>query len=152
MLASVIFNRVVSIFQPNMGLRVRMVNPRYIITWLHVWNIEYKNTLDGCRDLNGLGVERTADESSSSLCWCMVFTASTLHSLCPDIFLNAYAGGWMVNVWFWIVARGSWVSSIQCGSSLDSQDWFVSVQILPYSRYKKVGLWRCICVFIHACV
>ncbi len=67
--------------------------------------------------------EDIADESSSSLHWCLAFTASTLHSLCPDVFLNAYAGGWMVDVWLWIIAgdpSGSWVSSIQCGSSLDS--------------------------------
>ncbi len=35
-------------------------------------------------------MERTADESSSSIHWCLAFTASTLHSLCPDVFLNAY--------------------------------------------------------------
>jgi hypothetical protein len=70
-------------------------------------NIEYKNTLEGCRDLNGLGVERTADESSSSLCWCLTFIASTLHSLCPDVFLNACAGGWIVEVWLWIIAGDS---------------------------------------------
>ena len=23
---------------------------------------------------------------------------------CPDVFLNACAGGWMVEVWLWIVA------------------------------------------------
>ena len=51
-----------------------------------------------------LGVKRAADESSSSLCWCLAFTASTLHSLCPDVFLNARARGWMVEVWLWIVA------------------------------------------------
>ena len=85
---------------PNGAEDIRMmVSPWYIITWLHEWNIEYRNTLEDYRGLNGLGVERAADESSSSLCWCLAFTASTLHSLCPDVFLNACAGGWMVEVW-----------------------------------------------------
>ncbi len=64
-----------------------------IITWLHGWNIEYRNTLEGYMELNGLSVERAADESSSSLCWCLAFTASSVAQFVPRCLLECVCRG-----------------------------------------------------------
>ncbi len=71
---------------------MRMVNPRYIITWLHGWNIEYRNTLEGW------GFEWFGCEESSKRVKLKSLLVSNIHSFdvtqfVPQCFLESVCRG-----------------------------------------------------------